>query len=127
MKESRIQAIRHISLEAPLGSEEDVRWFYGEVAGLTEVPCDGAEGRMCFKSEHIELQVALCAVPQVDPIERRLTIAVASLSEAAEQLRERRVEYEHISGLLYTDQRLASRDPAGHRIVLRQGWADHAL
>lgn len=127
MKQSRIQAIRHIILEAPTGSEEDLRWFYGKVAGLTEVPGDGKDGRICFKSEHIELELRVSAEPQVSPVERRLTIAVASLSEAAAQLIERRVEYEYISGLLYTDRRLESRDPAGHRIVLRQGWADHVL
>ena len=127
MNTSRIQAIRHINLEAPVGSEEDLRWFYGEVAGLEEVPGDGEDGRLCFKSEHIELQVHLSSEPRVDPIERRLTIAVASLSEAAAQLTERRVGYEYISGLLFTDNRLESRDPAGHRIVLRQGWADHTL
>ncbi len=127
MKASRIQAVRHISLEAPIGSEEDLRWFYGEVAGLEEVPGDGEDSRLCFKSEHIELQVHLSAQPRVEPIERRLTIAVSSLSEAAAQLAERRVGYEHISGLLFTDNRLESRDPAGHRIVLRQGWAEHAL
>ena len=34
MKPSRIQAITHVNLEATLGLEDELRWFYGELAEL---------------------------------------------------------------------------------------------
>lgn len=128
MEPSRIQAVNHVDLEAPPGLAEELRWFYAELAQLDEVICDEAEAqRLCFKSEQIELRVHLVENPRIDPVARRVTIAVLSLTEAAELLDERSLPYARVSGLLFTDRRLEMHDPAGNRVVLKQHWGDGPL
>ncbi len=123
MKESRIQAVEHVNLEAPLGLEETLRWFYGEVGQLDEVTDDGDEwSRLRFKSERIELRVHMVASPTIEGVARRVTIAVPSLSEAAEQLAERRVAFDRISGMTSTSRRIQALDPAGNRVEFKQEW-----
>ena len=123
MEQSRIQAIEHVNIEAPFGLDDDVRWFYGEVAGLKEVLCEGvAPPRLCFKSGQIEVRVHLVGYPRVHPVMLRLTVAVPALSDAAEKLEERSVPYQRLTGVMYTDRRLETHDPAGNRVALRQGW-----
>lgn len=123
MKPSRIQAVDHVNLEAPIRLAEDVRQFYMEIALLDEVPCSDADPPwLCFISERIELRVALLDTPQIEPVACRVTIAVSSLAEAAELLEERRVPFESLSGLSFTDRRLETHDPAGNRVALKQAW-----
>ncbi len=125
MKQSRIQAVDHVNLEAHIRLAEDVRRFYTEIALLDEVPCSEVDPpRLSFISERIELRVALVEKPWIEPVACRVTIAVPSLAETAELLEERRIPYEPLSGLSFTDRRLEMHDPAGNRMALKQAWPD---
>ena len=87
MEQSRIQAVHHVDLEAPLGPREDYQWFYGAVVQLEEVACEEADpSQMCFKSKQIELRIHFVSTPQIDPLPLRVTVGVSSLSEAIERL-----------------------------------------
>lgn len=125
MNPSRIHAIETIHLEAPPGAEEDLRWFYGEVGGLDPVAVadeGGDSSRMCFKSGRVELWIELTEQPQIESRGRRLTLKVPSLEDAATMLEERSVRYLRFTGVLFTDRRLATLDPAGNRVELKQEW-----
>ncbi len=121
MEPSRILAVDHVNIEASPGLEGALRWFYGEVALLDEVPwpIEDSAG-LCFRSERIELRLHSVENPRIAAVATRVTIAVPSLSFAAEQLDERRVRYERLSGFGVTDRCLQTLDPAGNRAELRQ-------
>jgi hypothetical protein len=124
MKPSRIQAVDHVNLEAPFGSEEGLVWFYTEVGRLDWAADDGEDAPdLCFRSARLELRIRFVDRPQVDPLTRRLTLVVSSLAEAAVLLKERSMPFARVSGLGYTDRRLGTSDPAGHRVELKQGWS----
>ncbi|MFQ5493872.1 MAG: VOC family protein [Phycisphaerae bacterium] len=117
---SRICAVDHVHLEAPAELEEDVRWFYAELAGLKEVgPGERDTADLCFRSERLDLRVRFCRAPQVEAVARRLTILVPSVEEIAEQLLERRLPVEEGRGLAWTDRWIEACDPAGHRVRFR--------
>lgn len=123
MLESRIVAVDHVILEAPLEAENELRWFYGELATLDEVG-SAAEGggRIVFKSLRIELRIHLRENPKIDPIDCRLAVRVPSLEEVIELLDERKIEFETLSGLRWTDRRITLFDPGGNRVELLQDW-----
>jgi hypothetical protein len=128
VKPSRIQAVDHVNLEALPGVEEALRWFYGEIAELddiTESHSDTAVLR--FRSERIEVRIRIVEQPAIDPVGYRVTIGVPNLDETAEQLLEAGSEIERISGLMWSDRRIATFDPAGHRVILKQHWATGPL
>lgn len=123
MKPSRIQAVDHVNLQAPRGIEEALRWFYGEIVeldDLTETNDDAAIFR--FRSERIEVRIRLVEQPAIDPVRYRVTIGVPNLDETADRLLESGVEIERISGLMWSDRQIATFDPAGHRVILKQHW-----
>ena len=123
MRPSRIQAIDHVTLEAPPGLRDELRWFYTKIAELEEVPQTGPEApRLCLKSARIELRINLVEHPRVDSIGCRATILVTSLKETLECLEERNVGCQQVSGVVYTDRRVAVLDPAGNRVELKQEW-----
>ena len=123
MRASRIQAIDHVNLEAPPRLEDELAWFYTEVGRLDRVADEREEpSRLCFRSVRLELRIRIVGRPRVDPLACRLTLAVPSLAQAAELLEKRRVRYVRLSGLWFTDCRLGTLDPAGHRVELKQEW-----
>jgi hypothetical protein len=112
-----------VNIEAPFELDDDLRWFYGEVAELEEVLCDGVDPpRLCFKSGQIEIRVHLMDRPRIEPVGLRLTITVPSLTVTTEKLDERSLRYQRLTGTMYTDRRLETLDPAGNRVALKQGW-----
>ena len=128
MESQRIQAVEHVRIEAPPGSDDVLRWFYGEVGGLESVPAEDTDtARVRFKSVRLELQIYLVERPRVDPVGRRVTLFVRSLDDAAAKLDRRSVPYEQLSGLMFADRRLSTRDPAGNRVELKQGWPNAPL
>ena len=73
MEPSRIQAVDHVNLEAPFGSEEGLVWFYTEVGRLDWAADDGEDAPgLCFRSARLELRIRFVDRPQVDPLTRRL-------------------------------------------------------
>lgn len=121
MKASRILAVDHVELEAPPSLEDDLRWFYGEVAELEEVGVDADDPvGLCFRSERIKLRIRIVATPKIDPVATRVTIAVGDLQVAAERLAERKIACELLTGISFTDRRLQALDPAGNRVELKQ-------
>jgi hypothetical protein len=123
MLESRIVAVDHVTLESGVEVEEAMRWFYGELVALDEVAGSYVPGRrLVFRSARIELRVAFVAEPHIDPIDSRVAILVPSLKDVTDVLDDRKVPFEPISGLRWSDRRIAVHDPAGHRIELRQYW-----
>ncbi len=122
MLDSRIVAVDHVNLEASPGAGEAMRWFYGEVCQLDEVETDGSEARLLYKSARIELRVAFVDQPSVESVDCRVAILVPEMAEATDLLDERRVDYDTLSGLDWTDRRVSLLDPAGNRVELRQYW-----
>lgn len=123
MEPSRIHAVNHVELEAPYGADDSIRWFYAEVAGLDEMPADGdAPARIRFKSERIELRLKLVDRPVVEQVAVRVTIGVRSLAETEALLEERKVPYECVSGISFTDRVVLAKDPAGHLVAFRRVW-----
>lgn len=54
--------LHHVQLAAPVGSEDRLRWFYGTVLGLTEVPKPpalAARGGAWFRSGALELHLGI--------------------------------------------------------------------
>ena len=128
MEPSRIQAVDHVNIEALPGLEDELRWFYTELAQLAEVAAPATDPPCIrFRSEQIELRVHLVPEPQVDPVACRVTITVPSLDEAAGRLDERSISYERLSGLAYTDRRLQALDPAGNRVEFKQAWREAGI
>lgn len=128
MKQSRILAVEHVNLEAPPGLNEDLTWFYSEVAGLDPMGDVGVDApRLRFKSARIEMRIRIKNNPRIDPVACRATILVRCLSETIEQLVERRIASEPLCGLAFMDRRIAVLDPAGNRVELKQEWPEIAL
>ena len=128
MESQRILAVEHVRIEARLGSEDALRWFYGEVGGLESAPAEDTDTmRLCFKSVRLELQIDLVEQTRVDPVGRRVTLFVQSLDDAAAKLDQRSVPYKRLSGMMFADRRLGTRDPAGNRVELKQGWPNAPL
>lgn len=128
MRLSRIQAVDDVMLEAAPGLEDDLRWFYGEVAELDEMPPDGClDPGICFKSERIAVRIRFLAEPRIDPVACRVTLAVLSLDDAIEKLSERRAPFERRSGFAWADRRIQVLDPAGNRVEFRSVSRDLSL
>jgi hypothetical protein len=128
MESQRIRAVEHVRIEAPPGSDDALRWFYGEVGGLELVPAAAPDTtRLRFKSVRLELQIDLDDQTRVDPVGRRVTLFVQSLDDAAAKLDQRSVPYKRMSGLMFADRRIGTRDPAGNRVELKQGWPNAPL
>ncbi len=122
MLESRIVAVDHVNLEAPVATEEEMRWFYGEVALLDEVHASSTVDRLVFKSARIELRIRLRDHPKVEAIDCRVAILVPSLPGTVDLLDDRKVPYDSLSGLRWTDRRLSLLDPGGNRVEFHQYW-----
>lgn len=121
MEPHRIQAVDHVYLQAPQALEDELQWFYGEVGGLELISNESAAApRMRFRSARLELRIAMVEEPRVETVTRRVTLLVPSLDGVAAMLDERLVSYEWRSGLMFTDRRLGTRDPAGNRVELKQ-------
>lgn len=128
MKQSRILAVEHVNLEAPPGLNEDLTWFYAEVAGLDPVGDVGVDApRLRFKSAQIEVRIHIKNDPRIDPVVCRATILVRCLSETNEQFDERKIACVPLCGLAFMDRRIAVLDPAGNRVELKQEWPEIAL
>ncbi len=128
MRQSRIGAVDHVHREASPGLDEELRWFYTAIGCLDEVSDGLADmDRLCFRSEGIELRLRLVACPRIDPTGHAVKLAVPSLSEAAELLDERGLPYECLTGITWADSRLATNDPAGNRVELKQQWPGEPL
>ena len=98
-----------------------MRWFYGELAALEECPPHPSpNGGLCFKSDRIQLRIRFEPAPFIDNVPVRVAITLSSLEEAAAVLEERKLPYERISGLAFSDRRLHVLDPAGNRVEFRQ-------
>ncbi|UCF34178.1 MAG: hypothetical protein JSV78_02515 [Phycisphaerales bacterium] len=122
-KLSRIQAVDHIHIEATLECAEELRWFYGELAGLEEVQEDGVEATVLrFRSAQVEIHIHLVEEPEIETVDERVTVAVPSFAAVKQELQERRVPFQLIRGVTWTDQRLSLLDPAGNRVALRREW-----
>jgi hypothetical protein len=128
VKPSRIQAVDHVNLEALRGVEEALRWFYGEIAELDDITeTDGDAAILRFRSERIEVRIWIVELPAIDPVRYRVTIGVPNLDETTDRLLESGAEIERISGLMWSDRQIATFDPAGHRVILKQHWATGPL
>lgn len=57
-----VVGLHHVQLAAPPGSEDRLRWFYGEVLGLAEVtkpPALAGRGGIWFRSPGVELHLGV--------------------------------------------------------------------
>lgn len=128
MRHSRIQAVDHVNIEAPFGIDDELRWFYGEIAELEERPVEGPAGPgLCFRSERIELRIRFVEDPQIEAVACRVIVSVSQMAEATERLEERKVPFQQLSGLGWSDRRIQVLDPAGNRTELKQAYSGPPL
>jgi catechol 2,3-dioxygenase-like lactoylglutathione lyase family enzyme len=116
---SGIVGLHHVQLAAPAGSEDRLRWFYGDVLGLPEVakpPVLAARGGVWFRSAHVELHLGV--EEDFRPARKAHPgLLVAGLDELA-----RRIEA-HGVGVEWDDslpgfRRCYVADPFGNRVEL---------
>ena len=122
MRPSQINAIDRIAMEAPVGVEDELCWFYGDLVGLERVSLDQSANELGFRSARIELRIEIKPEPRIEPTRRRALISVGSLVWVIEQLDGRGLAYVRLSGLNRTDRRVSLLDPAGNRVELKQEW-----
>ena len=123
MGSGQIIAVDHVELEGAPGLEPELVAFYCDVGQLPRVEGPlGEPPRLRFRSGQIELRYALVPTPRLSPVACRLVVAVPRLREARQLLDERKVAYERIRGLGFTDRRLSLLDPAGNRVEFKQDW-----
>ncbi len=128
MNRNRILAVDVVRLQAPPERMDDVRWFYTEVAGLEDVTDEQGDPEVLrFRSGRIHLCVTLTESPAIEEAAYHVTIAVASLRKTRTLLDERRIPYQTMRGLAWTDRRVGVQDPAGNRVYLKQDWPDYAI
>ena len=90
MEQSRLQAIDHVNIEVLSGLEEELLWFYGELGKLEGVEAERRTANLLtFRSERLELRIHIVDAPRIEPVACRVTLAVPSLTEAAELSKER--------------------------------------
>ncbi len=122
---ARLAVIDDVDLEAPLGLEERLLWFYTELIGLPPKPPGDANTAvpvLRFKSELHEMRITLTAEPVIESVDMRVNIEVPALEDTAALLEENRFELEWIHGIQKTDVACTLLDPAGNRILLRRMW-----
>lgn len=120
---SRLVAIDDIEIESRLGIESRLRWFYGELSGLSEVAKSSPQtNELRFKSEQFELRIGMVRNPRIESNACRLSVEIPSLFAAAEELDECRYSFIWCRGLYHTDRYLSLLDPAGNRVELRRRW-----
>lgn len=128
---SRLIAVDHVEIQAPLQARDEIAWFYGQLIGLE--PLTAPEGPasatddLRFRGERHELQVALRVSPAIETVAVRVDIEVSSLEEIAAALDDRRHPYDWIHGLSFTQRSLMLLDPAGNRVRLRKRWPSQPL
>lgn len=121
MIESRIVAVDHVHLEASPEACENLRWFYGELTGLTDLQPKEWQGELLrFKSERIELRIRLTQMPRLEQIAHAATILVVSLDETCALLDDRRLPFDRLSSVAFSDRRISLLDPGGNRVALKQ-------
>lgn len=123
----RIEAVDHVEIEAPMGIEEALRWFYGDVIELPAAPAEEPAKELRFRSRRVELRIRLCNKLVPTDLRPRVTLRVGSLAAAREKLEQRGVRCQGHSGLGFTDRALTTCDPAGHVVELRQAWPEYPL
>lgn len=121
MDESRIVAVDHVELESPAGLIDELRWFYGQLCELEEIPLDGQSNQLLvYKSGQIELRINEVDEAIIKQVDRRVTILVKSLFDVEASLVEKSISLERIRGIGRNDRRLEVLDPAGYRVALKQ-------
>jgi extradiol dioxygenase family protein len=120
-KPARIEAVEQVQLEASVTRADELRWFYGELLGLTAVAGPTTDG-LRFRSDRLFLHIRLSHHPQLEPIAVRAVLLVPSLAAAAESLAQREIPFVRMSGLNATERRLSLLDPGGNRVELKQAW-----
>lgn len=127
MKRSRIVAVEDVTIEVPNGLDAEILRFYVEIGRLDPVFSEGNSDLTGFRSAMLELRLRRVENPAIDPVRRRLTLLVPSIRQAIEKLDESGESWVPISGFSFTDRRIATYDPAGHRIELKQEWPEAPL
>jgi hypothetical protein len=129
MRTSQIVAVDHVVLEGGPDAAADLVWLYQDVVGLrrldeqtTPSAADVVESWLCFRSGDLELRYRLRPRPSVESVACRLVVEVTSLPQAVEALEDRRMPFERLRGLNFTDRRVSLLDPAGNRIEIKQHW-----
>lgn len=123
MQPSRIHAVDHVHIQAALGLDDELDWFYGELAQLDRLPRDAANAhRMRFQSNRLELRIDLCERPVIEGVACRVVLLMPSLEETVAALEDRSVPFERQSSTVWTDRRVEVLDPAGNRVAFKQEW-----
>lgn len=118
---ARVHSVREVVLPIAFDRQTETEWFYVEVLGLAPWPAacqipggwgagDLRRGAM-FQFRHD---------PSADPLRRRMTLLVDSISELADRLLANRWPFIRRTGLIGCHQALLLADPTGHQLEIRE-------
>ena len=121
---SLVQCVREVRVGVPLERLDALQRFYTVTLGLDPWPAERQiPGGWGVGDPQCGLFLEFRHDPQVDPVRRRFTLLVGSLSVLEARLAEQQWPCERIRGFGFYDQYLLLHDPAGHLVEVRQTQA----
>jgi catechol 2,3-dioxygenase-like lactoylglutathione lyase family enzyme len=110
--------VHHIALTIPPGAEPEVRAFYGEVLGMTEVDRDGGQHGCQFRFGDLEFDFDVELGARV-PRRAHPGTLVTDIDALAARLAERGIDVEW-DAKFPGYRRFYARDPLGNRLQFLQ-------
>jgi catechol-2,3-dioxygenase len=114
----RVEAIETVRLEVRPPAVEGMADFYGRVLGLDA--SEPGEDALAYRVGKLEIRVRTSKEARVPMPRRRLLLEVHRLSEVTARLREEGIDYHLTHEVGFGQPRVLVRDPAGHRLGLKQ-------
>lgn len=116
-----VECIREVRVGISRERLEEMLDFYADVLGLhrwaQRWQTPGGEG---LGDPIPGLYLQYRHDPEIDPVRRRVTLVVNSLTDLEKRLQENERSYRRYRGFGWTDQYILLHDPAGHLIEIRQ-------
>ena len=121
MDTARLLAIDDVHLAAPPTTVADMVAFYTELIGLEHVSDESVGEEVMFRGYPHggpRLIVNLIQERAARTLRRQVLIRIASLTDCADQMTERRTPFVWLHGWSFYDRRLTAVDPGGNRVEL---------
>jgi len=118
-----VEAIDHVQISAPPGSEEQVRAFYGNVLGLKEIPKPPqllARGGVWYDCGNLQLHIGIDDAPGNERLRRHVAFRVADVETMRQRLMARGFAVEADQAPLEGVTRFYCRDTVGNRVEFVQ-------
>ncbi len=116
-----ILCVREVRIETAAERMDAARWFYCDLLGLRPwPPALQLPGALGLGNPQCGLLLQLRHDPTIDPVRRRLTVSVHSLTALQRKLDDAGQPHEMLHGLGLSDRCILLHDPNGHLIEVRE-------